>query len=90
MRDESLVFVDDIDNVPPQYRFIGAEVEFQNEAGEAKAFYVTQIENGQLTVDGNPALAGQTVTCMVNVIDIRDASPDEIRNGIPDSASYLH
>lgn len=90
LRDESLVFTDDIDNVPPQYRYIGAEVEFQNEAGEAKAFYVTRIEHGKLTVDGNPALAGQTVTCMVNVVDVRDASADEIRNGIPDSASYLH
>lgn len=90
VRDESLVFIDDIDNVPPQYRYIGAEVEFQNEAGESRAFYVTRIEDGKLTVDGNPALAGQTVTCMVNVVDIRDASPEEIRNGIPDSASYLH
>lgn len=90
VRDESLVFEDDIDNVPPQYRYIGAEVEFQNQAGESKAFYVTRIENGKLTVDGNPALAGQTVTCVVNIVDIRDASPDEIRNGIPDSASYLH
>ncbi len=90
LRDESLVFTDDIDNVPPQYRYIGAEVEFQNEAGESKAFYVTRIEDGKLTVDGNPAPAGQAVTCMVNVVDVRDASADEIRNGIPDSASYLH
>lgn len=90
VRDESLVFVDDIDNVPPQCRYIGAEVEFQNEAGESKAFYVTRIEDGKLTVDGNPALAGQPMTCMVNVVDIRDASPEEIRNGIPDSANYLH
>lgn len=83
VRDESLVFTDDIDNVPPQYRRVGAEVQFQNEAGESKAFYVTRIEEGKLTVDGNPTLAGQTVTCLVNVIDIRDASPEEILNGIP-------
>jgi len=51
---------------------------------------VTRIEDGKLTVDGNSALAGQTVTCMVNVVDVRDVSADDIRNGIPDSASYLH
>lgn len=84
VRDESLVFTDDIDNVPPQYRHVGAEVQFQNEAGETQAFYVTHIGDGKLTVDGNPALAGQTVTCLVNVMDIRDASAEEILRGIPE------
>ena len=83
VRDESLVFTDGIDNVPPQYRHVGAEVQFQNEAGETKAFYVTHIGDGKLTVDGNPALAGQTVTCLVNVADIRDASSEEILQGMP-------
>jgi FKBP-type peptidyl-prolyl cis-trans isomerase SlyD len=82
-RDESLVFVDDIENVPPQFRRVGAEVLFENEAGETKPFYVTRIENGKVTVDGNPSLAGQSVTCLVNVMDIRDATPEEIRNGRP-------
>ena len=84
VRDESLVFTDDIDNVPPQYRHVGAEVQFQNEAGETQAFYVTHIGDGKLTVDGNPTLAGQTVTCLVNVMDIRDASAEEILQGIPE------
>ena len=83
LRDESLVFVDDIENVPPQFRRIGAEVLFENEAGETKTFYVTAIEDGKLTLDGNPSLAGQSVTCLVNVMDIRDATPEEIRNGRP-------
>jgi FKBP-type peptidyl-prolyl cis-trans isomerase SlyD len=82
-RDESLVFVDDLENVPPQFRRVGAEVMFENEAGETKVFYVTAIEDGKLTLDGNPSLAGQSVTCLVNVTDIRDATPEEIRNGRP-------
>lgn len=82
-RDESLVFVDDIENVPPQFRRVGAEVLFENESGETKPFYVTRIEDGKVTIDGNPSLAGQSVTCLVNVIDIRDATPEEIRNGRP-------
>jgi FKBP-type peptidyl-prolyl cis-trans isomerase SlyD len=83
LRDESLVFTDDIENVPPQFRRIGAEVMFENEAGETKVFYVTAIEDGKVTVDGNPSLAGQSVTCLVNVMDIREATPEEIRNGRP-------
>jgi FKBP-type peptidyl-prolyl cis-trans isomerase SlyD len=83
LRDESLVFQDDIENVPPQFRRIGAEVMFENEAGETKVFYVTAIEDGKVTVDGNPSLAGQSVTCLINVMDIREATPEEIRNGRP-------
>lgn len=92
VRDESLMFTDDIENVPPQYRHVGAEVQFQNEAGESKTFYVTRIEDGRLTVDGNSVLAGQSVTCLVKVIDIRDASTAELRDGIPEgsSSSSLH
>ncbi|KAB2321376.1 peptidylprolyl isomerase [Betaproteobacteria bacterium SCN1] len=82
-RDESLVYVEAVDNVPPEFRRVGAEVLFQNEAGDTKAFYVTAIEDGKLTLDGNPSLAGQSVTCLVNVVDIRDATPEEIRNGRP-------
>jgi FKBP-type peptidyl-prolyl cis-trans isomerase SlyD len=83
LRDESLVFVDDVENVPPQFRRVGAEVMFENESGETKVFYVTALEDGKLTLDGNPSLAGQSVTCLINVTDIRDATPEEIRNGRP-------
>ena len=83
VRDESLTFVDALENVPPEFRRVGAEVLFENASGETKVFYVTAIENGQLTLDGNPSLAGQTVTCLVNVVDVRDATPEEIANGRP-------
>ena len=83
LRDEGLVITDDIENVPPQFRRLGAEVVFQNEAGESKAFHVTRIEDGKLTIDGNPSLAGQVVTCLVNVIEIRDATAEEARQGRP-------
>jgi len=83
LRDESLVFVDDLENVPPEFRRVRAEVLFENASGETKVFYVTAIEDGKLTLDGNPSLAGQSVTCLVNVMDIREATPEEISNGRP-------
>ena len=82
--DPNLTFTDDIENVPPEYRYLGAEVEFENESGEAMKFLVTRIENGKLTVDGNHPFAGKTVKFVVTVLAIRDASADEIANGRPD------
>lgn len=81
--DPSLTFTDDIDNVPPDYRFVGAEVEFENESGEPIKFLVTHIENDKLTVDGNHPFAGKAVKFVVNVLAIRDARPEEIANGRP-------
>lgn len=78
-----LTFTDDIENVPPEFRRIGAEIEFENERGESMQFRVSKIENGKLTIDANHPLAGQTVTFVVNVAAIRDAMPDEIASGRP-------
>jgi len=90
--DPKLTYTDDIDNVPPEYRRIGAEVQMENEKGESMQFRVTHIENGKLTVDANHPLAGQTATFVVNVVDIRDATRDEIANGRPlePGATQIH
>ena len=39
-------------------------------------------EDGKLTVDGNHPLAGKTAKFTVNVLSIRDATPDEIKHGV--------
>jgi len=82
--DPSLTFTDDIENVPEQFRHIGAQVEMANEGGETKTFLVTEIKDGQLTVDGNHPLAGKAITFHVTVKTIRDATPEEIQKGRPD------
>jgi FKBP-type peptidyl-prolyl cis-trans isomerase SlyD len=73
--DPSLTFTDDVDNVPEQFRRLGAEVQMQNEAGEVKTFYVTRIEGGRLTVDGNHPMAGKTLRVRVKILEVRDATP---------------
>ncbi len=89
--DPNLTFTDKIDNVPPEFRMIGAEVEMQNDAGEFKTFIVTKIENGKLTVDGNHPLAGKQLTFTVTVTEIRDANDAELKAGIQRPApSQLH
>ena len=81
--DPALIFTDDLENVPPELRYLGASLEAQNAKGEMLTFVVKHIENGTLTVDANHALAGQTVKFRVKVLDVRDASPDELRTGQP-------
>lgn len=71
--DPDLTFVDDLENVPPQFRQLGAEVQMQNEAGETKTFHVTRIEDGKLTVDGNHPLAGKTLKVRISILEVRDA-----------------
>lgn len=84
-----LTFTDDINNVPPQFHSIGAEVEFQNDHGEGKLFRVIKIENGQLTVDGNHPFAGKNVTYNLLVKEVRDATADELINGV-ENMNALH
>lgn len=76
-----LTFTDDIDNVPPEFRHIGAEVEFQNDKGESRMFRVSKIDEGKLTVDGNHPFAGKVITYNITINAVRDATPDEIVNG---------
>lgn len=89
--DPALTFTDDIANVPEQFRYLGAEVEMQNDRGESKTFRVAKIENGKLTVDGNHPLAGQTVTFNVTVTDVRDPTPEELAGAAaPGGLGRLH
>ncbi|HHJ14574.1 MAG TPA: peptidylprolyl isomerase [Gammaproteobacteria bacterium] len=86
--DPSLTFTDDIDNVPPQFRHVGAQVEMQNDQGDTRTFFVSKIEDGKLTVDGNHPFAGKTLTYAVTVTDLRDATPEEMEQGV--SSPILH
>lgn len=80
--DPSLTFTDDIENVPPQFRRVGAEVQMQNDSGETRSFFVSKIEGDKLTVDGNHPFAGKTLTYAVTVADIREATEEEKQKGV--------
>jgi FKBP-type peptidyl-prolyl cis-trans isomerase SlyD len=82
--DPNLTFTDSLENVPHEFRHVGAEVEMQNDHGDTHKFIVTRIENGRLTVDGNHPFAGKTVMFRVEIQSVRDASPEELRQaGLP-------
>jgi len=86
--DPSLTFTDDIDNVPSEFRRVGAEVQMQNDQGETRSFMVSKIEGDKLTVDGNHPFAGKKLTYSVTIADIRDATEEEKQKGV--SAQVIH
>ncbi len=89
--DPNLTFTDDIENVPPQFRQLGAEVQMQNEDGDVKSFFVTRIEDGRLTVDGNHPLAGKTLVVKVKILEVRDATKEDAMSvGLPGQSHTLN
>ena len=51
-RDETLIFTDNVENVPEDYRKIGTSIIMENENGGTRSFIVTRIDDKTLTVDG--------------------------------------
>lgn len=89
--DPNLTYTDSLDNVPPEFHRVGAEVEMVNDAGDSKTFVVTNIEDGKLTVDGNHPMAGKVITFHISVTAIRDATDEEMANGVePVAMPVLH
>ncbi len=88
--DPTLTFTDDIEHVPPQFRQTGAKVEMANDAGETRTFFVSKIEDGKLTMDGNHPLAGKTAKFTIKILQVRDASAAEIRDGISNPDLTVH
>lgn len=80
-RDESLVFTDQIGDVPEEYRKVGTSILMENEAGRTRTFIVTRVDEKSLTVDGNNPLCGREVVFRLEVLTVRDATDAEVRAG---------
>lgn len=80
--DPEMMYVDKLENVPPEYRHIGAEAMFQNDQGDdAITMKVTKIEDGEITLDANHPFAGKTVKFKITVVALRDGTEQEIGTG---------
>ncbi len=76
-----LIHVEKTEDVPNEYRHIGAEAMFENAQGENISMKVTKIEDGEITLDANHPFAGKTVVFVMTIIGIRDATEQEIGTG---------
>ena len=82
-RDESLVVVDHIDNVPEDYREVGTSILMENDQGQTKTFIVTRVDEKSVTIDGNNPLCGREVIFKLNIVSVRDATEEELELGGP-------
>ncbi len=82
-RDPTLLYSDAIENVPEEFRHLGAEARFRNEHGEERTFRVVSIQDGRITLDGNHPLAGKRVTFTLHILQVRDATPQELSGQVP-------
>jgi len=79
--DPEMMYVEQLENVPQEYRHIGAEAMFENEEGETITMKVTRIEDDELTLDANHPFAGKTVRFRITVVGLREATQQEIGSG---------
>jgi len=82
-RDETLVVTDRIENVPEEYRKVGTSILMENDQGNSKTFVVTRVDETSVTIDGNNPLCGREVVFRLNIVTVRDATPEEIEIGGP-------
>lgn len=80
-RDESLVIIEAIDNVPEEYREVGTSILMENEKGQTKTFIVTRVDDKSVTIDGNNPLCGREVIFRLEIKVVRDATEEEIEYG---------
>ena len=60
---------------------VGMQFHAQSPEGEMIVVTVTDIEDDNITVDGNHPLAGVNLNFGVKVVDVREASQEEIEHG---------
>lgn len=77
-RDESLVIIEPIQNVPEEYREVGMSILMENDHGQTKTFLVTRVDKKSVTIDGNNPLCGREVIFKLEIKTVRDATEEEM------------
>lgn len=66
----------------PENVSVGMQLEGSSEDGHHHMIYtVTDVADGQVVVDGNHPLAGQSLRLQCRVEEVRAASPEEVAHG---------
>lgn len=59
----------------------GMQFQAQDEHGHLMIITVSNVEGDQITIDGNHPLAGVTLHYDIEVVDVRDATEEELSHG---------
>ena len=60
----------------------GMQFQTSNEDGSGgETITVVSVENDEVTIDGNHPLAGETLHFAVDIIEVREATAEELEHG---------
>lgn len=82
---------DDVETVPASEfddlgeLTIGMELEMVDEDGDVVEAIIMEITDGEVVLDFNPPLAGKVLYYTVEVVDVREATNEELEMGLPAS-----
>jgi len=90
--------MDELTQVVPRSMFggtdkieVGMQFHAENEAGEMHVITVIENNGDKLTIDGNHTLAGMFLNFDVCIVEMRDATAEEIEHGhVHDANGNLH
>jgi FKBP-type peptidyl-prolyl cis-trans isomerase SlyD len=69
------------DEFPPDAGIaVGSEFQVEDEKG-LSLVTITEIDEDDVTIDGNHPLAGETISFKVQVVEIREATDEELTHG---------
>jgi len=60
---------------------VGEQYLAQDASGAQMPFTITKVEGDQVTIDFNHPLAGKTLEFEVEILEVRDATPEELAHG---------
>lgn len=66
------------DKFPPELELEPGNQFSTDVSGQVQIFTIREVDGDQVVVDGNHPLAGETLTFAVEVLDVRDATQDEL------------
>lgn len=69
---------------------VGQQFHAQGADGHDILITVTKVENDTVTIDGNHPLAGEQLNFDVTIVDIRDATEEEISHGHVHHGDHHH
>jgi FKBP-type peptidyl-prolyl cis-trans isomerase SlyD len=79
--------IDELVQIVPRDRFEGADelevgMRFHASSDHGETLVtITDVSDDEVTVDGNHPLAGETLHFEVKIVDVRDASEEEVEHG---------
>jgi FKBP-type peptidyl-prolyl cis-trans isomerase SlyD len=91
MRDESRIVEADMSDFEDDIEMeIGTEITAEGPNGEEIPFWISDIKENTVVLDGNHPLAGEVLNFAVKIVDVRAATAEELAHGHVHGPGHEH